>query len=182
MREYHGKLGIFFVCDLTCRVYASHASVMRFVLTSNSARYDGLFISNGPGDPAMCEETVANLRWALDQVSWLLQTVCWMCAGDKAAVERNFLAEFDMERCSTVSCAQVCVRTNSRVYVSMMCKQNRVSVQQKQMYAYRNDVPGHPYLRYLPWKPAFGEGRGLQDLQAQVRKQRTQPACQGYAH
>mmetsp|Transcript_34549 Transcript_34549/g.108292 ORF Transcript_34549/g.108292 Transcript_34549/m.108292 type:complete len:1540 (-) Transcript_34549:78-4697(-) len=30
-------------------------------------RFDGLFISNGPGDPAMCEETVANLRWALEQ-------------------------------------------------------------------------------------------------------------------
>jgi len=30
-------------------------------------RYDGLFISNGPGDPAMCEETVSNLRWAIDQ-------------------------------------------------------------------------------------------------------------------
>ena len=30
-------------------------------------RYDGLFISNGPGDPAMCEETVNNLRWAIDQ-------------------------------------------------------------------------------------------------------------------
>ena len=30
-------------------------------------RYDGLFISNGPGDPAMCEATVENLRWALEQ-------------------------------------------------------------------------------------------------------------------
>ncbi len=30
-------------------------------------RYDGLFISNGPGDPAMCEETVNNLRWAIEQ-------------------------------------------------------------------------------------------------------------------
>lgn len=30
-------------------------------------RYDGLFVSNGPGDPAMCEETVNNLRWAIEQ-------------------------------------------------------------------------------------------------------------------
>ena len=27
--------------------------------------YDGLFISNGPGDPAMCTETIANIRKAL---------------------------------------------------------------------------------------------------------------------
>ena len=32
-------------------------------------RYDGLFISNGPGDPAMCEETVNNLRWAIEQAT-----------------------------------------------------------------------------------------------------------------
>eukprot|EP00292_Cryptomonas_paramecium_P002121 CAMPEP_0113723046 /NCGR_PEP_ID=MMETSP0038_2-20120614/38155_1 /TAXON_ID=2898 /ORGANISM="Cryptomonas paramecium" /LENGTH=1511 /DNA_ID=CAMNT_0000652491 /DNA_START=53 /DNA_END=4585 /DNA_ORIENTATION=- /assembly_acc=CAM_ASM_000170 len=30
-------------------------------------RYDGLFVSNGPGDPAMCEETISNLRWAMQQ-------------------------------------------------------------------------------------------------------------------
>ena len=29
--------------------------------------YDGLFISNGPGDPAMCTETIANIRKALQQ-------------------------------------------------------------------------------------------------------------------
>ncbi len=28
-------------------------------------RYDGLFISNGPGDPALCEQTVENLRCPL---------------------------------------------------------------------------------------------------------------------
>jgi len=31
----------------------------------NKEDYDGLFISNGPGDPAMCEITTANLRKAL---------------------------------------------------------------------------------------------------------------------
>ena len=29
--------------------------------------YDGLFISNGPGDPKMCVDTIANLKWAVDQ-------------------------------------------------------------------------------------------------------------------
>jgi len=27
--------------------------------------YDGLFISNGPGDPKMCVETITNLKWAI---------------------------------------------------------------------------------------------------------------------
>ena len=29
--------------------------------------YDGLFYSNGPGDPTMCHATVAGLRWALQR-------------------------------------------------------------------------------------------------------------------
>ena len=29
--------------------------------------YDGLFISNGPGDPKMCDKTIANIRKALDK-------------------------------------------------------------------------------------------------------------------
>ena len=29
--------------------------------------YDGLFISNGPGNPQLCEETIRNVRWALAQ-------------------------------------------------------------------------------------------------------------------
>jgi carbamoyl-phosphate synthase small subunit len=29
--------------------------------------YDGLFISNGPGDPKMCEKTIANIKKALDK-------------------------------------------------------------------------------------------------------------------
>lgn len=28
----------------------------------DDSKYDGLFISNGPGDPQMCTETIANLR------------------------------------------------------------------------------------------------------------------------
>ncbi len=29
--------------------------------------YDGLFVSNGPGDPSLCKETIEHLRWALTQ-------------------------------------------------------------------------------------------------------------------
>ena len=29
--------------------------------------YDGLFLSNGPGDPAVCKETIAHLRQALQE-------------------------------------------------------------------------------------------------------------------
>lgn len=28
----------------------------------NPAEYDGLFLSNGPGDPVMCEDTIANIK------------------------------------------------------------------------------------------------------------------------
>lgn len=28
-------------------------------------QYDGIFISNGPGDPTMCESTIASIRWAI---------------------------------------------------------------------------------------------------------------------
>jgi carbamoyl-phosphate synthase len=30
-------------------------------------KYDGLFVSNGPGDPAMNKETIDNVRWAIQQ-------------------------------------------------------------------------------------------------------------------
>lgn len=29
--------------------------------------YDGLFVSNGPGDPSLCTETIEHLKWALQQ-------------------------------------------------------------------------------------------------------------------
>ncbi len=32
----------------------------------NEDNYDGLFISNGPGDPLMCDKTIAHLRKALE--------------------------------------------------------------------------------------------------------------------
>jgi carbamoyl-phosphate synthase/aspartate carbamoyltransferase len=29
--------------------------------------YDGIFLSNGPGDPTMCHETIASIKWAIQQ-------------------------------------------------------------------------------------------------------------------
>ena len=30
--------------------------------------YDGIFISNGPGDPTMCQETIASIHWAITSI------------------------------------------------------------------------------------------------------------------
>lgn len=38
-----------------------------FDLENTSMSYDGIFISNGPGDPTMAEATVKSVRWALTQ-------------------------------------------------------------------------------------------------------------------
>lgn len=39
-----------------------------YPLESNPAGvlYEGIFLSNGPGDPSMCTATVASLRWAIE--------------------------------------------------------------------------------------------------------------------
>lgn len=38
-------------------------------LESNPAKieYDGIFLSNGPGDPTMCGATISSIKWALQQ-------------------------------------------------------------------------------------------------------------------
>ena len=41
--------------------------------------YDGLFISNGPGDPNMCETTVSHIRKALEGT----KPVCGICMGNQ---------------------------------------------------------------------------------------------------
>jgi carbamoyl-phosphate synthase small subunit len=33
----------------------------------SNLQYDGIFISNGPGDPTMCKETIESIRWAIKQ-------------------------------------------------------------------------------------------------------------------
>ena len=34
-------------------------------LASTKLKYDGLFLSNGPGDPKKCDKTIAQIQWAL---------------------------------------------------------------------------------------------------------------------
>jgi carbamoyl-phosphate synthase small subunit len=38
-----------------------------FDLASADFAYDGVFISNGPGDPKMCQETIKQIKWALEK-------------------------------------------------------------------------------------------------------------------
>ncbi len=45
----------------------------------NQLEYDGLFISNGPGDPDTCEETVQNIRKALAGD----KPICGICMGNQ---------------------------------------------------------------------------------------------------
>ncbi|MDD4257097.1 MAG: glutamine-hydrolyzing carbamoyl-phosphate synthase small subunit [Bacteroidales bacterium] len=41
--------------------------------------YDGLFISNGPGDPAMCKETIAHIKDAFNDN----KPICGICMGNQ---------------------------------------------------------------------------------------------------
>ena len=36
-------------------------------LQNSDLKYDGLFMSNGPGDPKQCQATIDQIKWALDQ-------------------------------------------------------------------------------------------------------------------
>lgn len=45
----------------------------------NSLAYDGLFLSNGPGDPDTCEEAVVNIRKALEGN----RPICGICMGNQ---------------------------------------------------------------------------------------------------
>ncbi|MBT4021156.1 C26 family cysteine hydrolase domain-containing family, partial [Candidatus Peribacteria bacterium] len=38
-----------------------------FDLKNSDLEYDGVFISNGPGDPKMCDKTIKSVKWAIDQ-------------------------------------------------------------------------------------------------------------------
>jgi len=44
-----------------------------------SAQFDGLFLSNGPGDPSMCKQTIANLSKVLK--SSLVKPIFGICLG-----------------------------------------------------------------------------------------------------
>ena len=43
---------------------------------TDMSKWDGLFISNGPGDPAMCEETVQHLRKVIDVTEKPIFGIC----------------------------------------------------------------------------------------------------------
>lgn len=43
-------------------------------------QYDGLFISNGPGDPEMCKKTVENLRTVLNNKN-IVKPIFGICLG-----------------------------------------------------------------------------------------------------
>lgn len=45
----------------------------------NGMNYDGLFISNGPGNPALCGETVENIRKAMEGT----RPICGICMGNQ---------------------------------------------------------------------------------------------------
>ena len=44
-----------------------HRVPWNYDLASSNLNYDAVFISNGPGDPKKCTETINNIKWAIDQ-------------------------------------------------------------------------------------------------------------------
>ena len=50
---------------------ASHVTRDRDAVTVSPRRanlkWDGLFCSNGPGDPSQCKETIKSLKWAISR-------------------------------------------------------------------------------------------------------------------
>jgi len=55
--------------------------------------YDGLFISNGPGDPDTCKETVDNIRKALDGD----KPVCGICMGNQLMAKAGGASIFKLK-------------------------------------------------------------------------------------
>ena len=54
-------------------------TIMRTVVFCVVADYDGLFLSNGPGDPQLCTKTIDNLRRVIDSPS--VKPVFGICLG-----------------------------------------------------------------------------------------------------
>ena len=52
-----------------------------FVLFFFQSKYDGLFLSNGPGDPVKCAQTVGNLRSLLKSAGDELKPIFGICLG-----------------------------------------------------------------------------------------------------
>ncbi len=44
-----------------------HRVPWNFDLSKSDLQYDAVFISNGPGDPKMCKETIAQIKWSVEK-------------------------------------------------------------------------------------------------------------------
>lgn len=42
-----------------------HRVPWNYDLSTSDLKYDAVFVSNGPGDPKMCKETIAQMKWAI---------------------------------------------------------------------------------------------------------------------
>eukprot|EP00743_Colponemidia_sp_Colp-15_P006014 GILK01006463.1.p1 GENE.GILK01006463.1~~GILK01006463.1.p1 ORF type:complete len:1511 (+),score=315.38 GILK01006463.1:81-4535(+) len=58
-----------------------HLKVVPWDYDFNNEEYDGLFISNGPGDPKMCAKTIENLRTALQKEDY--KPIFGICLGNQ---------------------------------------------------------------------------------------------------
>jgi carbamoyl-phosphate synthase small subunit len=59
----------------------------------SNEEYDGLFISNGPGDPAMCDQTVNNLSKALDDS----KPIMGICLGNQLLARASGAQTYKMK-------------------------------------------------------------------------------------
>lgn len=59
----------------------------------SNEEYDGLFISNGPGDPAMCDETVTNLSKALNNS----KPIMGICLGNQLLARASGAQTYKMK-------------------------------------------------------------------------------------
>ncbi|KFB52100.1 AGAP000300-PA-like protein [Anopheles sinensis] len=59
----------------------ARVDVMPWNARPNPADYDGLFLSNGPGDPEMCREVVDNLQWVLQDSGDTIKPIFGICLG-----------------------------------------------------------------------------------------------------
>ena len=55
----------------------------------DEAEYDGLFLSNGPGDPEMAVETVGNIRKILESSGDRVKPIFGICLGHQGRVFRR---------------------------------------------------------------------------------------------
>jgi carbamoyl-phosphate synthase/aspartate carbamoyltransferase len=46
-------------------------------------QYDGVFVSNGPGDPLLCEPTIRSLRWAISGAIDPPKPIFGICLGNQ---------------------------------------------------------------------------------------------------